>query len=281
MIPSLDPKAFLTAELERRRADNKRYSLRAFAADLELNPGYLSRVISGQTHLTVGAAKRAAKALELTKVEAKRLIDSAAVSAQLRIVNREAPEMEVSSAPPLAAELDADTYAVISDMHHYAILEATFLDEFKPEPKWIAKRLGITALETEYAIARLLRLGLLKREDGTLKKTNASLTTKDKSFTTPALKKSQRQIMRLARHALDRDPIETRSSTGMTMAIDPAKLPLAKQMIQAFMEQLCEVLESGERREVYQMGVNLFSLTSPSRMAEIAQVTSSSSSSVG
>jgi uncharacterized protein (TIGR02147 family) len=272
MASSINIVNFLKAELARRRVVNTRYSLRSFASALNVNAGYLSRVLAGHTHLSVGAAKRICASLNLTAAETKEILASAANAAEARQLTRAIGGISEEPRPSATKELETDTYAVISDMHHYAILESTFLADFRPDPRWIAKRLGITALEVEFAIARLLRLGLLKKENGTLKKTDSYLTTKDKSVTNPALKKSQRQILRLARLALDRDQIETRSATGMTMAIDPAKVPLAKQMIQTFMEQLCSVLESGERKEVYQLGVNLFALTSPSRLAEVLEL---------
>jgi uncharacterized protein (TIGR02147 family) len=250
----LDPQTFLKNELGRRQSNNRRYSLRAFADALGLNPGYLSRVLSGQTTMTVGAAKRVVLALRLSDAEAKGLIAGAMRAKQLKAVAKSAPGLDPEAPPPRAQEIEADAYAIISDMHHYALLEATFLDDFQADPRWLGRRLGITTLEAQYAVDRLLRLGLLKTDAG----------TKDKGKTTSALKKSQRQILRMALNALESDPIETRSSTGMTMSIDPAKLPLAKQMIQSFMEQLCEFLESGERREVYQLAVNLFGVTGQS-----------------
>ena len=75
--------------------------------------------------------------------------------------------------------------------------------------------------------------------------------------------------MRGAVIALENDPLERRSTTGMTMAIDPSKLPVARKLIEDFMFKLCEVLESGERAALYQLSVSLFSLDG--RLGKLAE----------
>jgi hypothetical protein len=44
----------------------------------------------------------------------------------------------------------------------------------------------------------------------------------------------------------------------MTMSIDPAMLPEAKAQIEQFTQSLCKLLESGKRRQVYELGISLF-----------------------
>lgn len=250
---TFDPRQVLVAELERRKRRNARYSLRGFAADLGVDAAQLSKILAGKAPLSVSAAQKVARALGFDDGEANQFIESAAEGLKRRVLKKDRPE-----ATPVR-ELDADAYALISDMHHFLILEATFLEDFESDARWLAKRLGKTVIETEHAMARLVRLGLLRQEGGTLKKVDRHVTTSDKQLTTPALKDSQQQILRATQRALVQDSLETRSTTGMSMAIDPEKIPVAKRMIQSFMEQLCTYLESGERKAVYQLSVSLFS----------------------
>ena len=51
--------------------------------------------------------------------------------------------------------------------------------------------------------------------------------------------------------------------TSLTLALDPERLELAKQMIQEFTDSLCVVLESGKRKEVYELAISLFSFEAP------------------
>ena len=48
--------------------------------------------------------------------------------------------------------------------------------------------------------------------------------------------------------------------TSVTMSIDPEKLEQARNLIQEFQERLDNFLESGEKKEVYQLTISLFPL---------------------
>jgi uncharacterized protein (TIGR02147 family) len=74
------------------------------------------------------------------------------------------------------------------------------------------------------------------------------------------LKRRQKQILEKALEALENDPIETRSMTGMTMAIDPSKIPEAKKLISEFNRKMSKFLETGKKSEVYELQISLFSL---------------------
>ena len=47
-----------------------------------------------------------------------------------------------------------------------------------------------------------------------------------------------------------------------TMAIDISKLPLAKKMIREFQDKLCAYLETGVKKDVYKLCIQIFPLTS-------------------
>jgi len=55
---------------------------------------------------------------------------------------------------------------------------------------------------------------------------------------------------------------------GMTMAVDPKKLPLAKQRIQEFNRELSSLLETGDRTQVYQFQSCLFPLEIKTEMKQ-------------
>ena len=55
-------------------------------------------------------------------------------------------------------DLSLDLFRCISDWHHYAILELTFVEGFDSDPKWLASQLGISNAEALYAVDRLLQV---------------------------------------------------------------------------------------------------------------------------
>lgn len=158
------------------------------------------------------------------------------------------------------SEVSLDDFNTISDWYHFAILEMTFISDFKSDPKWIAKRLGISVHEANDAIDRLKRLELLVESDGKLTKSDKNLATPT-DHVSRAIRKRHKQILDRAKEALDEVEISERDFTSITMAIDPNKIELAKEKIKKFRRELSSVLEKGNPKEVYELSIQFFPLT--------------------
>ena len=109
-------------ELERRRARNNRYSLRAFARSLAIDHSTLSQILRGTRRVT------------------RQVI--ASIGRRLR-----KPEPELAEF--CALENDA------------AILEAIHRPDFQPDSRWLAMRLGIPLDAVNVSLHRLLYKGML------------------------------------------------------------------------------------------------------------------------
>lgn len=260
MVSAAFYRTFLKSELARRCESNPLYSLRAFSRSLEIDAGTLSGLISGKRPLSIKMAHRILGKLELGPLQKQKFLKSIIDEQKGKNLSRIGLFKNANVAYSEPDHIEVEKFKVISDWYHYAILELTFVDGFQSNQNWIARALGISVTEAKLAIDRLLELGILRDENGVFIKVPHHMTTKEKHITTPALKNQQKQFLEKARFSLDNDPVETRNHTGMTMAIDPSKIPAAKQMIEDFTQSLCEFLESGERKQVYQLAINLFSL---------------------
>ena len=141
---------FVQAEIARRCAKNPRYSLRACARALELDPATLSQLVRGKRPFTGRSIRRIGAALGL---------DDAAIEAHVR------DELRPRRQPPgplrSLDELEADLSALVHEWQHHAILELTTLEEFLPDSRWIARVLDTTPDRVNVALQRLTRLGLL------------------------------------------------------------------------------------------------------------------------
>jgi uncharacterized protein (TIGR02147 family) len=177
---------------------------------------------------------------------------------KLRRAKRTLPEAdaEVTETPRL---VDPDDFAVISSWYHYAILELTYVDGFRSDAAWIARRLGITRLEARDAISRLLRLGLLREDAGVYAKSDKTLHTA-LHRTAPALRRHFRQILEMAATSLEKDELGSRNMSGMTVPVDRAKVATAKDMIAEFTQKLCDFLATGPKTDVYQLAICLYPL---------------------
>jgi uncharacterized protein (TIGR02147 family) len=251
---------YLSDILNQRRINNSNYSLRAFARDLGLQSGQLSEVLGGKKGLSLKKALQVAARLGMGAHETTKFV-------QLIQTEGMAPEQKLAlkvqfdKAEPnvIYKDLRADTFKVISDWYHYAILEMSLTDTYDSNPQTIAHRLQLTVSEVKQALERMLKLELLEpTAAGKLMKTQKGVTT-TKDFASQAIRNFNRQILKKAYQSLEL-PLETRDFSTMTMAIDPSKLEEAKALIKNFRRTLCEFLESGSQKKVYCLAVQLFPL---------------------
>ncbi len=252
-------RTYLKDELVRRTESNPRYSLRAFAKALQIDPTGLSKILSAKKPLSLKTAQKVMSRLPMNTDTRTVFLNSVVQEQQKRSLQRMRKDV-LHFEKKQIRELDGAVFRVISDWYHYAILELCQTKGFQSDARWIAKNLGIAVMEAKMAVDRLLSVGLIENKNGRIVKTNKIVTTGDIMKTSPAHIKHQIQILNKAKYSVENDPIEERSSTGMTMAIEESKLPIAKQLIDEFMDSLCQFLESGNQERVYQLSVSLFPL---------------------
>jgi transcriptional regulator with XRE-family HTH domain len=236
---------WLQKQFSERCKKNSRYSLRAFAKNLELDPSTLSQVLSGKRKLSKKNTLNICKKLSATTKELQMfgLLENKVI---------ESTDYH---------QINIDTFSIISEWYHYAILELTYVSGFKTEPKWIAQNLFITAEEARSAIERLIRMGLLLEENGSLIKASKQLTNYGIINTSAAHKELQKHIISKALNAVDECSQKEKDITSMTMAIDTKNLDKAKKLIQKFRRDLCELLEEGNQEQVYNLGIQLYPIS--------------------
>ncbi len=236
---------WLQRQFTERCKRNSRYSLRAFAKSLQMDASTLSKVLSGKRILS--------KHLMIA------VCDKVGASPQ----DRQAFGLIAGSAENFDnyLQVQLDTFAVISDWYHYAILELTYVSGFKNDAKWISRKLAITVEEVKSALDRLMRLGLLIEENGSLIKSSKWLTNQSAVDTSSAHRDLQRQIVSKALIAIDECPSELKDITSMTMAIDINRLAEARQVIRQFRRQLCALLEDGQQSQVYNLAIQLYPIS--------------------
>ena len=142
----------LQHELARRCGDNPQYSLRAFAQSLGVDHSTLSQILRGKRRLTPESIRALGSALRLSDAE----IDSLLTFEER--VGGDAWERHV-------AQLQEEAMVVIGQWHHFAILELTRLESFRPDCRWIARVLDVPVDDVNLALTRLLHLGLLRMVD--------------------------------------------------------------------------------------------------------------------
>lgn len=258
-----DYRNVLKRELEKRCQAMPRYSLRAFARDLQLSPSRLSEVLAGKQGLSGESALRVAGAIGLSAQESElfcTLVESRHARARTR---REHAQKKLDQHKLASAfeTLRPDVFSVIADWYHIAILKLLELNEFEYSAQWIAKRLNISVAEASSAMDRLERLELIRIEKGrpVLTKRNVA-TTND--IPSEAIRKAHKQVLSKAAQELELQPVEQREYAACTMAIDEALVPDAKRWIRNFYRRFMRRMERAENKtQVYCFSAQFFSLT--------------------
>jgi transcriptional regulator with XRE-family HTH domain len=238
----------LKKELRRKTTLNPRYSMRSFAKYLGVSPPHLSRVIRGERHFSNTKLKKVIERLNLDPFISDSLLQDSNAS---KYLNYE--------------QLRLDQIKVISDWYHYAIIAILDLGDFVDDPKWIAKRLNISERLAASALARLIRLGMVKRGlNGKLvDSSDVHRTTLGLADTSASLRNLQKQFLKLSATTVAKVPIEKRSHSGITFSLDSSQLPELKKKIDIFRRQLHRFSErkAKKRDAVYQLAISLYPLT--------------------
>jgi len=257
--PIRDYRMWLLQELTERTRRNPSYSLRAFARSLGVSAPSLSQVLSGKRPLSRKAALRIIDRCSLSPDQGKAFLMSALgedwQSALLRLENDE----ELQS----HQELQIETYRMISDWYHYAILSLGDIEGNVATPQWIAERLNISPKAASQAFRRLEKLGLVRRRGKGFFQCAKPLAASTKTDLDSALRKYHHQNLRIAEAALDDGSVPLNGYSAMTMAIDESRLDEARELIKKFRRKLCRVLENGERQRVYTLAIQLFPVSKP------------------
>jgi transcriptional regulator with XRE-family HTH domain len=224
---------------------NARYSLRAFAKFLSIDHSSLSQILSGKRPVSKKTVHAICEKLSANPQDLK----SFGLIKTSQTVDADYMQMSL------------DTFAVISDWYHIAILELTFVSGFKADAKWISRKLSITTGEAKSAVERLKRLGLLLEENGSFIKSSKLLTNRSDVTTSAAHKELQRQIIEKALLAVDECAAEDKDITSMTMAIDTSNLEKARELTRKYRREMCALLEDGEQTQIYNLGIQLYPIS--------------------
>lgn len=248
-------------ELEKRKARNKLYSLRAFARDLGVRSSRLSEIFNGKAGLSPDKASKYAKNLNLSKEDTDLFLDLVeSVHARSKVAKEMAKE-RLRARREIYNTLDEDKFCLISDWYHFGIMEYIVLENSVHSYEGVAKHLGITLEEATEAIQRLLKLKLIEKINNryVLSKTHNETTNDVPSF---ALKNYNKQLLQKAINSIDERPIDERDNTAAIFTFNKKDIDEVKHKIREFRRQIMQEYEvKADRNSVYCLSVQFFELT--------------------
>lgn len=252
-----------------RLEENPRYSLRAFSRDLSISPSRLSEILNGKQGMSGEWADKISRRLQMSPREAddfrQKVLAADARSKQVR--TQALARLELENGPEYEV-VQADTFKIIADWYHFAILELTKLKAFRPSARWVASKLGISVYEAKLASDRLMRLGLIEKDRLRWRPTNKTLTTSN-GVPSEAIRKFNRQIIEKSKEAITMQTVEERDISSLTLAVRSQDVPKVIERIRRFRRELNADLErsvpAGSADEVYSLAIQFFRLTEKER----------------
>lgn len=226
-----------------KKSINPRFTVSAFAKYLAIDVSSLNRILKGQRKITDKMFRKLGPKLDLTSNQ----IDD--------ILGLTDEQSSIESYKNIKAE----HFKLISEWHHFAILEMTHLKSFKEDPKWIAEQLGIKKYEAEDAMDRLFELGFLTYTD------EGKLVNSEPIYniSTPGIASIHRHQMSLLTEAyssITKVPSEKRAHSSLTVAVNKKKIDFVRERMRKFKAEIDSFLsEEGEDKDdVYHLSLAFF-----------------------
>jgi hypothetical protein len=235
-----DLKGILASTFQQRNSLNALYSKNAFARDLGVSPTALSQFLSGKRKFSPKNVQRVIGSLCLPPESARHFKNG---------------DREISP----ALKIKMDIFALIAEWYYYAILNLTETEDIK-SASHIARRFDIPKEQAAGAVKRLLKLGLLKKQNGVLRRTHKTLDAQT-DIPSTALRRHNRQKMEMAIACLDKIPLQDRDVSSMTLPFDPAAMAKIRKEIEKFKSRVHQICASSKGSEVYSLNVQFFPLS--------------------
>lgn len=248
---------FLHDELNQRVQRNSRYSLRAFAKALKLNPAELSQVLKGQRKLSLNSAFKVTQSMGFTPAETKHF---------LLLLQKEKGRslglpMEFLAGPePEAPGLSTADFERVCEWYHFAILNLLETKNFEWTAAHISQRLGITLTEAKLAMRNLEKLGFVSFHGRGAQSAKAHWQV-GAQIPSAGIRKYHRQILEKAAESLETVPVDEREFQGVGLIVRASDLKRLKTEIDQFTDMVRNKFHRPKEEQVYQLEVALFPLT--------------------
>lgn len=158
---------------------------------------------------------------------------------------------------------EVEQYHAVADWIHMAILTLAKIEGADLSPECVHRlvREKVPVPKIREAIDRLLDLGLLREENGTLAPTFESVRTKN-DVANRGAREYHKQVARLATEAVEEQVPEEREFQSFALAVPAGKVPFAKDLLRKFRHQFVQLIETDAAAgsEVYQCNLHFFKI---------------------
>ncbi len=263
----LDYRSFLHDYYLRAKTNTRAMSYRYLSRRAGFkSPNFVKLVMDGDRNLSDDGALRVARAFDLCGEEKTFFCHLVTFNQATTPEDKNAAFSRISASKRFrqARKVDQEFFEYLSHWYHTAIQELVIRPDFQDDPAWIANQLSppITTQEAAQALEVLMGLDLLRKsEDGTYERATPTLST-GHEVRSLAVGNYHRQMIKLGSESIARADASTRHLSAVTMSVDEPTFLEIKERIQAFTEEIMELVDhSAGNEHVYQLNLQLFPMT--------------------
>lgn len=237
---------YLNIVFDSKNKKNPKYSVRAFARDCGINSGRMSEYLSGKRLLTESMIKKIGASLNFSDNE---------MNFFLSLYKKDKKSFQI----------DQQLLKQIYHPVYFHILSLFETENFVDTPDFIAERLGISEQQAQQCLDTLEKNRLLQRNELGKRVPCYDVVRTTTQTPSEALRASHKLSLTKIVENLDNVDMSLRDMNSFTVSIDPIVLPMARKKIATFLEKLAANLESGRKKEVYELNVQLFPVSKTKR----------------
>ncbi|MFH1874065.1 MAG: TIGR02147 family protein [Pseudomonadota bacterium] len=262
-------RAYLKDWYDWMKQTNEAFSFRAFSRWGGLHsPNQLQLIIQGKRNITESTLPIFFKILKL-KLREKKYFELLVKFNQANTSESKTRYLQEISLffKKYNETLKHNQYEYLTKWYFPVLRELAATKDFKPDPQFLAKRIGngLTPKQIKEAIKKLIELDLLKYdESGYLKQTSNIVSTGPESLEA-AVYLYHEQMLEAAKDALHKQKPEERNFAGLTFSCGPEDVVEITALVNDFRKQVINYFENRTVKnnddEVYQLGIQLFRLT--------------------
>ncbi len=257
--------ALLREQFVKKRKRNPEFSLRAFAKQLGMAPGGLSRLLNGKMGISVNRAHEIASKLKLTDQETETFLNLVQLEkaktseTKERILKR----IERTEGTPLH-DLGVDHFKTISEWYPLAILKIASEPKMNRTVQGMSKMLGVSSSEIIQALERLQRLELVEQDKGgaykRIPETEVHTHFKAQS---DAARKYYGEVIEMVKKNVENELPATRAIGAKVIVLDESQLNAAMDLTLEYHRKLGELSDKSKNKEkVYQAFSAVFEVKS-------------------
>lgn len=269
LIGYYDYRKFLHDWYTAKKKLNKSVTYRYIGMKVEIDPGYLVKVLKSQKHLNPEKVPSFSKLLKLSELETEYL--------DILIQFNKSKSEERSKAlfekllkfnTPNCDLITKDRYEFYQHWYHTALREMVNTVNIGTNYSEVARSMvpQISTRQVKESLQLLTRLNFIKRNDeGTYEQTSQFITT-GSEWHSIAIRQFHRQVIQLANDAVGNIPTNERDLSCLTVTLTDEGLNKIKDKLAQFRKEILEICaQEKDVDRVYQMNFQLFPMSNKAK----------------